>query len=84
MNGSEIEAEWEPMKALLVSRWHKLSEEEIALIDGTRDALAQVLQGVLQPRARSGEGSRGRDLRLREGRTPPGGGQISREERGTP
>jgi hypothetical protein len=41
MNWSEIEAQWEPMKALLVSHWHKLSEEDIALIDGKRDLLAQ-------------------------------------------
>jgi hypothetical protein len=37
------EAQWEQVKALLVSNWHKLSEEDIALINGKRDVLAQAL-----------------------------------------
>ena len=80
MNWSEIEAQWEQMKALLVSHWHKLSEEDIALIDGKRDVWPSA-PGALQPRRSR---SRGRDLRLREGRPPPGGGQVSREKRGVP
>ena len=31
------------LKALLVSHWHELSEEDIALIDGKRELLAQAL-----------------------------------------
>jgi len=44
MNWSEIEAQWEQMKALLASHWHELNEEDIALINGKRDVLAQLLQ----------------------------------------
>jgi hypothetical protein len=44
MNWSEIEGQWEPMRALLVSYWHTLSEDDLARIDGKRDVLAQVLQ----------------------------------------
>jgi hypothetical protein len=43
MNWSAIEAQWEQMKARLVSDWHKLSEEDIALIDGKRNLLTQAL-----------------------------------------
>ncbi len=81
MNWSEIEAQWEQMKALLVSHWHKLSEEDIALIDGKRDVLAQVLQERYGLGAGEAEDA---ICRLREGRPPPGGGQVSREERGVP
>jgi hypothetical protein len=44
MNWTEIEVQWQHMKALLVSHWHKLSEGDIALIDGKREVLAQALQ----------------------------------------
>jgi hypothetical protein len=44
MNWSEIESEWEPMKALLVSHWHMLSDDDLARIDGKREVLAHVLQ----------------------------------------
>jgi hypothetical protein len=44
MNWSEIQSRWEPMKALLVSQWHELSENDLARIDGKREALAQVLR----------------------------------------
>jgi hypothetical protein len=44
MNWSEIENQWEPMKALLVSHWHQLSSDDLARINGQRDVLAQVLR----------------------------------------
>lgn len=44
MNWSEIEYRWQPMKALLVSYWNKLSDVDLARIDGKRDVLTQVLQ----------------------------------------
>ena len=44
MNWSEIEAQWEQMNTVLVCHWHKLSEEDIACINGKRDVLAQALQ----------------------------------------
>ena len=44
MNWSEIEGQWEPMKALLVSYWHKLSDDDLARIDGKRDGLAHVIR----------------------------------------
>jgi len=44
MNWSEIEDRWEPMKALLVSYWQKLSDEDLARIIGRRDVLARVLR----------------------------------------
>jgi uncharacterized protein YjbJ (UPF0337 family) len=44
MNWSEMEAQWEQMKPLLVSHWHDLSEEDIARIHGQREVLAQALQ----------------------------------------
>jgi hypothetical protein len=55
MNWSEIEAQWEQMKALLVSHWHELSEEDIALIDGKRDVLARALQERYSLGAREAE-----------------------------
>ena len=55
MNWSEIEAQWEQMKALLVSHWHKLSEEDIARINGKRDVLAQALQERYSLGAREAE-----------------------------
>jgi hypothetical protein len=44
MNWSEIECQWEPMKALFVSHWHKLNDDDLARINGKRDVLAQVLR----------------------------------------
>jgi hypothetical protein len=44
MNWPEVEAQWEQMEALLLSYWHKLSEQDVALINGKRDVLAQALQ----------------------------------------
>jgi hypothetical protein len=44
MNWSEIEYQWQPMKALLVSYWPKLSDGDLARIGGKRDVLNQVLQ----------------------------------------
>jgi hypothetical protein len=44
MNWSEIEGQWETMKALLVSHWHALNDDDLARINGKRDVLAQVLQ----------------------------------------
>ena len=44
MNWSEIEVQWEPMKALLVSYWHKLSDDDLARINGKRDGLAHVIR----------------------------------------
>jgi len=61
------------MKALLVSYWHELSDDDLARIDGKRDGLAHVIRewyGLNDTEA-------GRDLCLREGRPPPGGGQVS-------
>ena len=43
MNWSEIQAQWEQMKALLASSWPKLSEDDISHINGNRDVLARVL-----------------------------------------
>jgi uncharacterized protein YjbJ (UPF0337 family) len=44
MNWSEIEVQWEPMRGLLVSYWNKLSDDDLARIDGKRDGLAQVIR----------------------------------------
>jgi hypothetical protein len=44
MNWSEIESRWEPMKALLMSYWPTLNEDDLTRIDGKRDVLAQVLR----------------------------------------
>jgi hypothetical protein len=44
MNWSEIEGQWEPMKALLASYWPTLSDDDLARIAGQRDVLAQVLR----------------------------------------
>jgi hypothetical protein len=55
MNWLEVEAQWEQMKALLLSRWHKLSEEDVALINGKRDVLAQALQEHYSLGAREAE-----------------------------
>ena len=55
MNWSEIEAQSEQMKALLLSHWHKLSEEDVALINGKRDVLAQALQERYSLGAREAE-----------------------------
>jgi uncharacterized protein YjbJ (UPF0337 family) len=43
MNWSEIESQWPQMKALLASHWPKLSDGDLARIDGKRDMLAQLL-----------------------------------------
>ena len=55
MNWSEIEAQWEQMKTLLLSHWHKLSEEDVAVINGKRDGLAQALQERYSLGAREAE-----------------------------
>lgn len=44
MNWSEIAVQWEPMKALLVSRWQELDADDLARIDGQRAGLAQVIE----------------------------------------
>jgi hypothetical protein len=44
MNWSEIQSRWDPMKALLVSYWHELSDSDLARIDGKREMLTRVLQ----------------------------------------
>jgi hypothetical protein len=55
MNWSEVEAQWEQMKALSLSHWHKLSEEDVALISGKREVLAQALQERYSLGAREAE-----------------------------
>jgi hypothetical protein len=44
MNWSEIEYRWDSMKFVLATHWNKLSNEDLARINGNRDALAQVIQ----------------------------------------
>jgi hypothetical protein len=44
MNWSEIEGQWEPMKAILASYWPTLSDDDLARIAGKRDVLAQVVR----------------------------------------
>jgi hypothetical protein len=44
MNWSEIEARWEPMKALLASYWPELGDGDLAQVDGKRDLLTRVLR----------------------------------------
>lgn len=44
MNWAEIEHQWEHMKALLVSHWHQLSDDDLARIHGKREVLAQIIQ----------------------------------------
>jgi hypothetical protein len=55
MNWPEVEAQWEQMEALLLSYWHKLSEQDVALINGKRDVLALALQEHYSPGAREAE-----------------------------
>lgn len=50
-----VEVQWEQMKVLLLSHWHKLSEEDAALINGKRDVLAQALQERYSLGAREAE-----------------------------
>jgi uncharacterized protein YjbJ (UPF0337 family) len=57
MNWSEIEVQWEPMKALLVSHWHKLSDDDLARINGKRDVLAQVIRERYGLNAAEAEGA---------------------------
>jgi hypothetical protein len=44
MNWTEIEYQWDQMKFVVVSHWHKLSNEDLTRINGKRDILAQVIQ----------------------------------------
>jgi hypothetical protein len=44
MNWSEIQTRWGPMKAVLASYWHELSDGDLARIDGKRDVLNRVLR----------------------------------------
>jgi hypothetical protein len=44
MNWSEIEYRWDQMKFVLATHWNKLSNEDLARINGKRDVLAQVIQ----------------------------------------
>ena len=44
MNWSEIEYRWDSMKFVLATHWNKLSNEDLARINGKRDALAQVIR----------------------------------------
>jgi hypothetical protein len=55
MHWSEVEAQWEQMTALLLSHWHKLSEEDVALFNGKRNVSAQTLQERYCSGAREGE-----------------------------
>jgi hypothetical protein len=44
MNWSEIEYRWDQMKFVVVSHWNRLSNEDLARINGKRDVLAQVIR----------------------------------------
>jgi hypothetical protein len=44
MNWSEIEYRWDQMKFVLATHWNKLSNEDLARINGKREVLAQVIQ----------------------------------------
>jgi uncharacterized protein YjbJ (UPF0337 family) len=43
MNWPEIASEWPTMKALLAAYWPKLTDDDLARIDGERDRLPQLL-----------------------------------------
>ena len=44
MNWSEIEHRWDQMHAVVRTHWRKLSNEDLARINGKRAILAQVIQ----------------------------------------
>jgi hypothetical protein len=44
MNWSEIEYRWDQMKFVLATHWNKLNNEDLARINGKRDALVQVIR----------------------------------------
>ena len=44
MNWSEIEYGWDQMKFVVVSHWNRLSNEDLARINGKREVLAQVIR----------------------------------------
>jgi hypothetical protein len=43
MNWSEIASQWPTMKSLLAAYWPKLTDVDLARIDGKRDRLPEVL-----------------------------------------
>ncbi|QDV35305.1 CsbD family protein [Tautonia plasticadhaerens] len=45
MNWTEIEGDWPEMKALVKSHWSRLSEADLARIEGDRGRLAEILCG---------------------------------------
>jgi hypothetical protein len=55
MNWSEIESQWDHRKALLVSHWHELSEDDLARIDGKRQVSGEVLRERYGPEAARAE-----------------------------
>jgi uncharacterized protein YjbJ (UPF0337 family) len=44
MNWSEIEHRWDQMHAVVKTHWQKLSNDDVARINGKREVLAQVIQ----------------------------------------
>ena len=61
MNWSQIQRRWEPLRGLLVSYWHELSEDDLARIDGSRDALNRILQERYGLNAAEAEAARRRN-----------------------
>ena len=44
MNWSEVQTNWEQLTALLRSRWHELTDDDLESIEGDRDSLVALLQ----------------------------------------
>jgi uncharacterized protein YjbJ (UPF0337 family) len=39
MNANELKGEWQVVKAMVKQRWGKLTDDDMTVIDGKRDAL---------------------------------------------
>ena len=44
MNWAEVQHDWAKMKIVVQSRWQRLTEQDLVVIDGRREELAQILQ----------------------------------------
>ena len=74
MNWSEIEYPWDQMKFVVVSHWHKLSDEDLTRINGKQRHFGPSNSGAELPER---YGGRDGDLYLRKGCAPPSSGQVS-------